>query len=397
MVKYRKIDDILKLKQLRYNNGAIPLELPNEDTGICPEAADEVIEVIKSGKISYWGGGPKAKKLEKEFSKLIGRQDAFFHSSGSSALITAVKSLELSPGAGVAITTSGFISSLNAIYHANLKPRFIPTDPQTLLGKVVNTNQFAVPPELALITHFFGNVVDVDDLMKKISPKYLIEDASQALGSKYKKRFVGSFGDISTFAGSNRKLFAAGQGGMNVYDDEKIGRRMRIISHHGKHNNIESITPGYNFRGGEIEAVLGLYSLNVLNEKAMMRNKSAAAFSKIMNEAGIQLAQKDTSIDCEVVWFDNVVILPENWKRTDRDLIVDILNYQGVPAWIYPSLIETPWLKKWMISQGWWTKYEEDLLVDEKQIWDRVFVVGTQMSPEDSSRCAQIISDILVK
>ena len=184
---------------------------------------------------------------------------------------------------------------------------------------------------------------------------------------------------------------------MNVYDDEKIGRRMRIISHHGKHNNIESITPGYNFRGGEIEAVLGLYSLNVLNEKAMMRNKSAAAFSKIMNEAGIQLAQKDTSIDCEVVWFDNVVILPENWKRTDRDLIVDILNYQGVPAWIYPSLIETPWLKKWMISQGWWTKYEEDLLVDEKQIWDRVFVVGTQMSPEDSSRCAQIISDILVK
>ncbi|MGT2809671.1 UDP-4-amino-4-deoxy-L-arabinose--oxoglutarate aminotransferase [Streptococcus intermedius] len=398
MAKFRKINEILNIKGLRFNTeGALPANSPYEDTGICPEAAEEVSEVIRSGKVSYWGGGPKAKKLEKEFSDLIGRRHSFFHSSGSSALITAVRAFDLAPGTDVAITSSGFISSLNAVYHANLRPRFIPTDPETLLGKVSDNSHFDSSPTLALVTHFFGNVVDVDDLVQKLSPKYLIEDASQALGSKYKNKYVGGVGDISTFAGSNRKLFGAGQGGINVYDDDDLGKRMRIISHHGKHNNVDSITPGYNFRGGEMEAVLGLYSLKVLNEKAKKRNDSAEAFSKIVLDAGIQLAQKDKELDCEIVWFDNAIILPEDWKKNERDLLVEILNYQGVPAWIYPALIETPWLKKWMVEQGWWTKYEEELLEYEKSIWDRVFVVGTQMSSRDAHRCAQIISDILVK
>ena len=56
MAKFRKINEILNIKGLRFNTeGALPANSPYEDTGICPEAAEEVSEVIRSGKVSYWG------------------------------------------------------------------------------------------------------------------------------------------------------------------------------------------------------------------------------------------------------------------------------------------------------------------------------------------------------
>lgn len=393
----KTIDEILKIETLRFNSREEPYPLPYEDSGVCIEAAEDVANVVRSGKVSYWRGGPKAKELEKKFSDLIGKKNGFFHSSGSSALITAVRAFELPKGTNVAITSSGFISSLNAVYHANLRPRFIPTNPETLLGDFYLNEQVTYEAPLSIVTHFFGNVADVDDITEKASSKYLIEDASQALGSKLNDKYVGKYGDISTFAGSNRKLFGAGQGGMNVYDDESLGERMRIIGHHGKSDNVNTQTPGFNFRGCEMEAVLGLHSLTRMNEKAILRNKSAQIFKNTLSDTEIKIAKVNERINCEVVWFDNVIVLPKNWTKNDRNILVDILNAQGVPAWIYPSLIETSWLKSWMISRGWWTEEEERLLKSEKEIWDRVFVVGTQMSPEDSKKCAQIIKEILVR
>jgi dTDP-4-amino-4,6-dideoxygalactose transaminase len=379
------------------NSGKDPMPLPYEDTGICTEAADKVADIVRSGRTSYWGGGPVAKKLEERFAHVIGKNGAFFHNSGSAALVTGLRALDLNEGDKVAISSSGFISSLNAVYHSKTRPVFIPTDRKTLMSHYPEGYKVPEDIKVALITHFFGNVVDIDHIMEKTQAKYLLEDASQALGSKLDGTYVGFRGDVSTFAGSNRKLFGAGQGGMNVYDDPEIGTRMRTIGHHGKSDNVWSVTPGYNFRGGEMEAVLGHASLDVMQEKIILRNKSADRFSSILKEAGIEVAEPHKHLDCEVVWFDTAVILPENWTKDDRDWLVEALNLEGVPAWVYPSLIETPWVKTWMEKENWWGEEEEALLKSEKELWDRVFVVGTQMSEEDSARCAEKVCELLTK
>ncbi|RQW19079.1 hypothetical protein EH196_19240 [Bacillus sp. C1-1] len=393
----RQPDEIRNIKSLAINGGKASLELPYEDTGICTNAADEVAKVVKSGKTSYWRGGPAAKKLEGKFARLIGKKSAFFHNSGSAALITGLKALNVREGENIAISSSGFISSLNAVYHAKGRPKFIPTDEKTLMSHYPDEYNIPSDIKVSLITHFFGNVVDIDHIMMKTKAKYLLEDASQALGSKYNNKFVGSFGDVSTFAGSNRKLLGAGQGGINVYDDDNLGERMRTIGHHGKGNDIWSLTPGFNFRGGEMEATLGLASLEVLEEKIVLRNKSANSFANIVKSIGLTVAEVNNKIDCEVVWFDTPIILPIGWLKEDRDWLVKALNLEGVPAWIYPSLIETPWLQKWMKEKNWWGEEEENLLDYERNIWDRVFVVGSQMSEEDSIKCAYKISELMKK
>lgn len=390
-------NEVKENKNLIINNGKDPIELPYEDTGICTEAADKVADIVRSGKTSYWGGGPVAKKLEERFANLIDKQGAFFHNSGSAALVTGLRALNVNYGDKVAISSSGFISSLNAIYHSKTRPVFIPTDRKTLMSHYPEDYPVQDDIKVALVTHFFGNVVDIDHVTEKTKAQYLIEDAAQALGSKLDGKFVGFRGDVSTFAGSNRKLFGAGQGGMNVYDDPEVGRRMRAIGHHGKSDNVWSVTPGYNFRGGEMEAVLGHASLDVMEEKMILRNKSASAFSTILKNAGIEVAEPHKHLDCEVVWFDTAVILPEYWTKEDRDWLVEALNLEGVPAWVYPSLIETPWVKTWMQEENWWGEEEEELLRTEKELWDRVFVVGTQMSEEDSVRCAEKVCELLAK
>ncbi|HDX9703228.1 MULTISPECIES: DegT/DnrJ/EryC1/StrS family aminotransferase [Bacillus cereus group] len=389
--------EIREDRKLIINSGGEPVAHPYEDTGICTDAADKVAEIVRSGKTSYWGGGPVAKQLEARFAELIGKKGAFFHNSGSSALVTAVRALGIEYGDKVAISSSGFISSLNAVYHAKGRPVFIPTDGKTLMSHYPENYPVQDNIQVALITHFFGNVVDIDHVMDKTKAKYLIEDASQALGSQLDGKFVGYRGDVSTFAGSNRKLLGAGQGGINVYDDLEVGRIMRTIGHHGKSDNVWSVTPGYNFRGGEMEAMLGLASLDVLKEKMVLRNKSADVFTKIVQSAGITVAEPHAHLDSHVVWFDTAIILPEYWKKEDRDWLVNALNLEGVPAWVYPSLIETPWVQTWMKEENWWGEEEEDLLKHEKAIWNRVFVIGTQMSEEDSIRCAEKICQILSK
>lgn len=389
--------DVLKNdKSLAINGGKDPLATPHEDTGIIVEAAEKVAEVVRTGRTSHWGGGPQAKKLEKRFAELIGRKNAFFHNSGSAGLVTGLFALGADENTNVAIGSSGFVSAINAVYHNKSRPVFLPTNEETLVCTEDVSQWVEEPIDILLVTQFLGNVVDVDSIMKTSKARLLHEDSSQATGSKLNGQYVGALGDVSTFAGSNRKLVGAGQGGLNVYDNEEYGQRMRMIGHHGKAERQVGEVPGYNFRGGEMEATLAMAALDQMDKKAFQRNESADTFSAIMTEAGIPVARPPKHLDCHVVWFDTGVILPEEWLG-HRNWLVDMLNAEGVPAWYYPSLIEMPWVKPWMQEKGWWTDREEELLKIENKIWGRSFVIGSQMTVEDSRRCGEIVAELLTK
>ncbi|MBA3532623.1 MAG: DegT/DnrJ/EryC1/StrS family aminotransferase, partial [Ardenticatenales bacterium] len=291
-------------KSLSINGGHAPLRLPVEDTGICAEAAEAVVEVIKSKHTSYWGGGPQSKKLEQRVAQMLGREGAFFHNSGSAALVTGLYALGANENTNVAISSSGFVSSINAVYHMKSRPIFLPTDKDTLVCQADVSQWVQEPIDIALVTQFFGNVVDIDAIMASTKAQLLLEDGSQAFGSKLNGEYVGARGDVATFAGSNRKLLGAGQGGINVYDKAEYGVNMRKIGHHGKGSTQFGEVPGFNFRGGEIEATLALTALDFFEEKALSRNVSAAAFSNVVQAAGLKVAQPPAHLDCHVVWFD---------------------------------------------------------------------------------------------
>jgi dTDP-4-amino-4,6-dideoxygalactose transaminase len=396
MTKLREPADIAADKSLAINGGTPRLDaFPWEDAGICTDAADAVAEVVRSGRTVYWGGGPKAREFEERFARHIGRSKAFFHNSGTAALHTALLALDIRPGDPVALASSGFVAALNAVHHVGARPVFLPTDPTTMVC-ASDVSQWADDEHAAaLVTHFFGNVVDVEAVRNSLgSCAALIEDAGQAHGALLRGRPVGSFGEIGSFAGSHKKLVTAGQGGINVYDDPDIDRRMRTVSHHGKSGKYVSEVPGFNFRGGEMEAVLALAALDRLEQRVAERNASAQAMTDIFDEAGLRYARVSPGLDCRPAWFDVCLIMPEEWVGLNGWL-ADLLEAEHIPAWLYPSLIEMPWVEGWMAARGWWGERERTLLGEEKALWSRCIQLGTQMRPTDAKACASALVDIV--
>ncbi|MBC3840471.1 hypothetical protein GXW82_10230 [Streptacidiphilus sp. 4-A2] len=394
----RTPDELRADRRLAINGGTPRFdELPYEESGIARSAADTVAEIVRSGRTVHWGGGPYSKRLEEQFAAYTGRGKAFFHSSGTAALQTALFALGVEQGDAVALSDSGFVASLNVIYHLGARPVFLPTDPTTLLC-VDDVSAWVEGHDIhtSLITHFLGNVADVEAVHRTAGSRFLVEDGGQAHGATLRGRPVGSFGDIGSFAGSHKKLVTAGQGGLNVYDDEQIDWRMRTFAHHGKSGNFEGVFPGYNFRGGEMEAALGLAALQELPERVAARNSTARALTDAFAEAGLRTIQVAPGLDATPAWFDIAVVLDEEWDG-HRDWLVDALTAEGIPAWAYPALISMPWVEPWMRERGWWGEREQHLAAVETALWNRVLVLGTQMSPEDAKRVATAAADILTR
>lgn len=387
---------VLANKNLVINGGCrvIKQEIA-EDTGIVADAFGDVASVVKTKHTQYWGGGPKAHELERGFAAYVGKQYAFFHNSGTAALQTALFASGVGDGDAVAISSSGFIASLNVIYHLRCRPVFLPTDPKTMVVRQ-DVSQYVKGLHLksAIITHFFGNVVDLSSTCEQMEGALIIEDGGQAHGAFYEGRPVGSFGDIGSFACSNKKLVTAGQGGLNVTDDPHLIEMMRVYAHHGKDRHGVETVPGYNFRGGEMEAVLAIHALRDLAKRVNARNKVAKIFHKRFKESGINFAVPFDGVDCSPAWFDIPVILSDAWVGY-RDDLIKALIMEGVPAWKYDPLICAPWVRPYMISHGWWDDASETMMRSEKSLWDRTFVIGTQFTADEADVLAQRIVDVL--
>ncbi|OZG50846.1 degT/dnrJ/eryC1/strS aminotransferase [Bombiscardovia coagulans] len=249
-------------------------------------------------------------------------------------------------------------------------------------------------PRAAIITHFFGNIVDISATCGCMDETFLIEDGGQALGAFYDDRPVGSYSDVGSFACSNKKLVTAGQGGLNVCDDERLNEAMRVYSHHGKNSDGNEVIPGYNFRGGEMEAVLASHALSDIKERVTSRNAAARIFQDRFDQAGIKYAVPFSEVDCKPAWFDIPVILDKEWGGY-RDELLKALVAEGVPAWKYSSLICTPWIRAYMSYHGWWDDATEALMEREKKLWDRVFVIGTQFTEDEATILADRIVGVL--
>ena len=240
------------------------------------------------------GGGPRAQEFEIRFAAYVGKQYGFFHQSGSSALLSAVFSTTFKHEGPVIVGSSGFVAAINAVYHNGARPIFLKTDVSTLQASALDYDPVDAEPSSLLVSHFLGNVADTLSTQESVKARYVIEDAGQAHG-------------------------------------------------------MEAV-PGYNLRGGEMEAVLVLTSLADPPARISARNRTAQMISSVLNSAGNETAVP-FSERAKPAWFDVGIILPEEFIQV-RDRLVAMLKAEHVPAATYPSLIEIAWVKPWMQDNG---------------------------------------------
>jgi len=191
---------------------------------------NEIIKLVDSA-IDFWlTSGKYANQFEEEFAKFLGVDFCLLTNSGSSANLLAMSTLtshklgekRLKPGDEVITTACGFPTTLNPIIQNNLKPVFIDVDIGTYN---INANKIeeaiSDTTKAIFIPHTLGNPFDIDKIVE-ISEKHnlwIIEDNCDALGSKYKGKFTGSYGHISTFSFYPAHHITMGEGGALLTND----------------------------------------------------------------------------------------------------------------------------------------------------------------------------------
>jgi len=258
----------------------------------------KAIEVIKTGKLTI---GKHTKNFEIKFTKKIKTKFSLMVNSGSSANLLALQCLinpyrkkRLKRGDSVLIPTVCWSTSLWPIIQSGLKPVFVDIDPVTLninikdLIKKINKRTKAL-----MLVHVLGNSTNMDNLMKILKRKkiILIEDTCESLGSKYKNKFLGTFGEFSSFSFYSSHQISSGEGGMITCrnpEDYEIIKALRAhgwtrglknekkISRNNKHLDPRFIffNSGFNLRPTDISAAIGLSQFNDMNNFISSRNKN---------------------------------------------------------------------------------------------------------------------------
>ncbi|GAH39721.1 unnamed protein product, partial [marine sediment metagenome] len=192
-----------------------------------------VTEVLKSDWLTT---GPKVYEFEREFASYVGSKYAVAVSSGTAALHTAVFATGISKGDEVITTPITFAASANCVLYQGGKPVFADIDKKTYNIDPVEIEKRITDKTKAIIpVDYTGQPCDIDKI-NKIATKHdlvVIEDASHAIGAKYKDRKVGSLSNLSTFSFHPVKHITTGEGGMITTDSEEMYEKMLSFRNHG--------------------------------------------------------------------------------------------------------------------------------------------------------------------
>jgi len=229
------------------------------------EIKDEVLKILDKG---YYIKGPNLKEFETNFAKYIGIKYAIGVSSGTSALFLAYNELKLKSGDEVIVPSHTFIATVSPLAFFGAKPIFVDIDPETYCMNIEDVKE-KITSKTKCITpvHLYGHPVDMDPLMEIAKEKNIkvIEDCCQAHGTEYKRKKVGTFGDIGIFSFFPSKIITVGgDGGMIITNNDDYDRILRVKRDHGRFSKYTNEFLGLNFRLNEIQAAIGRIQLKHL-------------------------------------------------------------------------------------------------------------------------------------
>lgn len=237
---------------------------------------DSVVKVLKSPFLTQ---GPTIKKFEDALARYTSAKYAIALVNGTAALHAACFAAGISPGDEVIVPCMSFVASANCVLYCGATPVLVDVYDETLTLDVEKAEKKITKKTKAIIAVDFAGHPAEWDKLKKLSKKYelaLIDDASHALGSKYKNRPIGSVADLTTFSFHPVKTITTGEGGMVVTNNKKFYEAIKTFRNQGilQNKSIQNkkgqwyydvVELGFNFRMTEIQAALGLSQLKKLN------------------------------------------------------------------------------------------------------------------------------------
>jgi len=267
-----------------------------------------VVDVLRSDFLTQ---GPAVPAFEKSLTDYCSAQHAVAVNSATSALHIACLALGVGPGDVVWTTPITFVASANCALYCGASVDFVDINPRTynmsaerLAEKLVQAKQLGRLPKVVIPVHLCGQPCDMAAI-HALSQQYgfkIIEDASHAIGGKYRGEPVGNcrYSDIAVFSFHPVKIITTAEGGMAMTNDALLAKRMQLLRSHGITRDVNEMTHapdgpwyyqqidlGYNYRMTDLQAALGLSQMLRLDEFIARRHAIADAYDRLLAELPI--------------------------------------------------------------------------------------------------------------
>jgi dTDP-3-amino-3,4,6-trideoxy-alpha-D-glucose transaminase len=289
----------------------VPLtRMDNADPALMAELFGEVERVARNAAFTL---GAEVEAFEQEFAAYCGTAHAVGISSGTEALVLALRALGIGRGDEVIVPANSFIATAEAVSLAGATPRFVDVDPRTALVTAELIEAAVTPRTSAVIpVHLYGRTLDIDPILEVAHSKGIavVEDACQAhgawLGERRRAGSVGHAGCFSFYPAKN--LGAWGDGGGLVTNDPAIADQVRLLRAHGERPRYHHHVVGTTARLDALQAAVLRVKLRRLDAANDGRRAAAAALTGAL--AGSSVVTP-APVGGDHVWHQYVVLAEE--------------------------------------------------------------------------------------
>lgn len=303
-----------------------------------PELLSELLEVVaRVAEGAAFTLGEEVEGFEREFAAWCESEDAVGVSSGTAALELALRGLGVSSGDEVIVPTNSFIATAEAVSMAGATPVLVDVDEETALltPEIVEA---ALTPETRCVipVHLYGRTVEMGPLLDLCAQRnvFVVEDACQAHGARYRGRPAGSLGDAGCFSFyPTKNLGAWGDGGAVVTNDADLAAQVRLLRSHGEGARHHHEMPARTDRLDGLQAAILRVKLERLGEANQRRRDAGAALRNALAGSDV-IAPPPPVTEGDHVFHLFVV------RSTARDALREHLGANGVANAIhYPTPI----------------------------------------------------------
>ena len=318
--------------------------IPIMEPFIDEQEIDLVLDCLKSGWIS--SQGRYILEFEKAFSNYCGAEFGIATSNGTTALHLALATLGVGPGDEVIVPALSFIATANAVVYAGARPVFADVnekswtlDPAAVKDLITHRTRAIIP------VHLYGHPADMDPILRLAEENglWVIEDAAEAHGARYKGKRVGSLGHMACFSFYGNKIITTGEGGMIVTSHGEWTEKALMLRGHGMSKDRKYWHPvlGYNYRMTNIQAAIGLGQVNKLDYLIAQKRRVAQAYRQGLEGVRGVILPPEESWAKNVFWLYSIRIAPETGKKRD-DLIEHLERHQVESRPLFYPIPEMP-------------------------------------------------------
>jgi perosamine synthetase len=309
-----------------------PSRLPVAAPDLSGREAEYVADAIASSWIS--STGPYVERFEREFAAWCGSRTAVTAANGTVALHLALLAHGVGPADEVIVPSLTYIATANAVRYAGAEPVFVDVDKATWCVDPAAVEAAITPRTRGIVAvHLYGHPADMDAL-NHIAARHglwVIEDAAEAHGARYKGRRVGTLSSIATWSFYGNKILTSGEGGALTLDDPELERRIRLFRGQGMdpERRYFFTVVGYNYRLTNVACALLCAQLERVDEIIEWRRRLFADYaSALVGVAGIGF-QPNAEWAEPAPWLFCITVDAAEYGRS-RDDLMALLADEGV-------------------------------------------------------------------